>query len=132
MNACQFIGRLTAEPELQHTPDGTAVLNFTLAVDRENAKDKTDFIHFVTWRKTAEFVDGYFHKGDRMGVRGSLQSRAYLDKGTGKSRTVYEVTAERVYFADGKRPAYQGGSATAGAVGSGEFQEIDDGDDLPF
>lgn len=132
MNACQFIGRLTAEPELRHTPDGTAVLNFTLAVDRENVKDKTDFIRFVAWRKMAEFVDGYFHKGDRMGVRGNLQSRTYSDKDTGKNRTVYEVTAEKVYFADGKLPAYQAGSATAGAVDSGTVQEIDDGDDLPF
>jgi single-strand DNA-binding protein len=61
VNKVVLIGRLTANPELKHTPAGTAVTKFTLAVDRRQAKDRekeTDFIDVVVWQKQAENCAG--------------------------------------------------------------------------
>lgn len=63
MNKAFLMGRLTRDPELRYTQAGVAVCTFTLAVDRRMAKDKTDFLEIVAWRKTAEFCGQYFTKG---------------------------------------------------------------------
>ena len=87
------MGRLTRDPELRHTQNGTAVVSFSIAVDRD-FKDKqsgekaTDFVDIVAWRSTAEFVDKYFSKGRMAVVEGRLQMitgkksylRYYLDQ----------------------------------------------------
>ena len=59
LNKIFIMGRLTRDPELRRTQNGTAVTSFTLAVDRDfknadGTKD-TDFIDVVAWRTTAEF-----------------------------------------------------------------------------
>ncbi len=58
LNVAVIMGRLTADPELRHTPNGYAVTSFTLAVDRSFANKETgerqcDFIDVVAWRGTA-------------------------------------------------------------------------------
>ena len=106
MNQCQLMGRLTADPELKTTPQGTSVCVFTLAVDRRFDKEKADFIRIVAWRSTAEFCSKYFHKGQKIAVVGSIQTRSYEDK-EGKKRSAVEVVAESVYFADSKSTAEQ-------------------------
>ena len=64
LNVIAIMGRLTAEPELRHTPNGVATCTFRIAVERSFARAgeerKADFIDIVTWRKTAEFVCKYF------------------------------------------------------------------------
>jgi len=49
LNRIILIGRLTADPELRYTPSGTAVAQFSLAVDRQragqNGERETDFIN---------------------------------------------------------------------------------------
>lgn len=106
MNNVSLMGRLTAEPELKKTPNDVSVCSFTLAVNRSTKDSEgkyiADFINCVAWRQTAEFVWKYFHKGNMMGLVGSLQSRTYQDKETGKNRTAYEVNAQAVYFAESK------------------------------
>ncbi|MFR1179479.1 MAG: single-stranded DNA-binding protein, partial [Bacilli bacterium] len=78
LNSVVLMGRLTAEPELRHTPNGIAVTSFTLAVNRSYAKAgserATDFIDIVAWRNTAEFVSRYFTKGQLVAVEGSIQT----------------------------------------------------------
>lgn len=59
MNNCQFVGRLTADPELRRTQEGTAVCSYSLAVKRPMTKDATDFLDFVTWRQGAEYLTQY-------------------------------------------------------------------------
>ena len=72
LNRITLMGRLTRDPELRHTGNGTAVASFSLAVERD-FRDKTsgqrvtDFIDVVAWRQTGEFVSKYFQKG-RMAV----------------------------------------------------------------
>ena len=102
LNVIALMGRLTAEPELKHTPNGVAACKFRIAVERSFARageeHKADFIDIVTWRKTAEFVCKYFGKGSLIAVNGSLQTRNYEDK-NGNRRTAYEVVADNVHFA---------------------------------
>ena len=105
MNTICLIGRLTADPELRTTQNQVSVTSFTLAVDRayqpKGQERQTDFINVVAWRQTAEFVTRYFHKGQRLALTGTLQSRRYVDK-EGNNRTAYEVIAENVFFCDSK------------------------------
>lgn len=100
LNVIAIMGRLTAEPELRHTPNGVATCTFRIAVERSFARAgeerKADFIDIVTWRKTAEFVCKYFGKGSLIAVNGSLQTRSYEDK-NGNRRTAYEVVADNVH-----------------------------------
>ena len=122
LNHIVLMGRLTRDPELRRTPNGTPVASFTLAVDRdfasrESGEKETDFIDVVAWRHTAEFVSKYFSKGQMAAVSGRLQIRDWTDKDGEKRRTA-EVVAKNVYFADSKKLQYQ---------------ELDDDDsDLPF
>lgn len=115
-------GRLTADPELKTTTSGANVTSFTLAVDRNTADKKTDFIPVVAWNKTAEFVCNYFGKGDMAIVEGSLQSRRWEDKNSEK-RTAYECVANRVHFCGGKAKNESADVNTAAD---------DDEEDLPF
>ena len=106
MNKVMLLGRLTRDPEIRYSASQVAVTRFSLAVNRRFVKQgeerQADFFNCVSFRSTAEFVSKYFVKGQQMAVVGSLQSRKYDDE-TGKSRTVIEVVAEEVYFADSKR-----------------------------
>lgn len=152
LNVIALMGRLVADPELRHTPNGIATCTFRIAVDRSfvraGEERKADFIDIVTWRTTAEFVCKYFHKGSLMAVNGSLQTRNYEDK-SGNKRTAFEVVAENVHFAESKGGASGGNYASAAstpsanapassapasyAAGSADdFAVIDDNEDLPF
>ena len=84
LNRIVIMGRLTRDPELRRTGNGTAVVALTLAVDRDykapDGKRETDFIDVVAWRSTAEFVSKYFTKGRMAVVEGRLQIRDWTDK----------------------------------------------------
>lgn len=74
-------GRLTADPELRYTQQGTAITSFTLASDTgrktKDGKKITNFIECVAWRAQAEFVCKYLSKGRLVLVEGELTSRNY-------------------------------------------------------
>ena len=121
LNHITIMGRLTRDPELRRTGNGTAVASFTIACDRDMApqgQDKeTDFIDCVAWRQTGEFVSKYFTKGRMIVVDGRLQIRKYTDK-DGNKRTAAEVVADHCYFGDSKSDGNQGGyTAPAGGYG---------------
>lgn len=137
LNKVILMGRITADPELKHTPSNVAVCSFSLAVNRRFNRNETDFIDIVAWRQQAEFISKYFTKGQQMVVCGALQTRAWEDKNGNKRKTV-EVVVDEVHFADSKRTAgntspreealpfdFSAGNA---------FSEIEDEDDgnLPF
>ena len=106
LNHIVIMGRMTRDPELRKTPNGTSVASFTLAVDRDltpkGAEKETDFIDCVAWAGTADFVSGYFFKGSMAVVDGRLQLRDWKDKDGNKRRSA-EVVADNVYFGDSKR-----------------------------
>lgn len=101
INRVVLVGRLTRDPELRYTPNGTAVTTFTLAVNRNfknaNGEQQADFINCVVWRKAAENVANYLRKGSLAGVDGRIQTRTY-DNNEGRRVYVTEVVAESVQF----------------------------------
>jgi len=104
-NNCTFIGNFTKDPELKETPSGAHVTNFTLGVRRSFVKDGqqgSDFINFVAWGKTTEFIAKYFKKGSKIGVRGSMESRTYEDK-NGNNRYITECRVDEATFVESKK-----------------------------
>ena len=81
INRAVLTGRLTRDPELRYTTSGTAVVSFTLAVDRQfrnqNGDRDADFINCVIWRKSAENFSNFTHKGSLVGIEGRIQTRNY-------------------------------------------------------
>ena len=149
LNKIFIMGRLTRDPELRRTQNGTAVAGFALAVDRDyknaDGTKETDFIEVVAWRSSAEFVSKYFAKGRMAVVEGRLQIRDWQDKDGNKRRNA-EVVADNVYFGDSKKEGDSSGGSYGGSSGGykaagksvdvepgeGEFAEIEDEEDLPF
>lgn len=149
LNMVAEMGRLVATPELRQTKGGIPVTSFTLAVDRSYVKSgeerKADFIDFVAWRNTAEFICKYFRKGQMMAVKGALQTRTY-EGSDGRKHKVMEVAVEEVNFAGAKRaaeaganeqeaePVDEGTEAMDAEYTQGNFEVIPDIDDgqLPF
>lgn len=129
INSVILMGRLTADPELRQTQNGTAVTSFTVAVDRRFQRDQTDFINVVAWKQTAEFVEKYFKKGSLIALRGSIQQRNYEDK-NGNKRTAFEVIADEVSFcgSKGENVAKNGANSASNL----DYEEIPVSDDLPF
>lgn len=105
MNKVFLIGRLTRDPELRYTSSNIAVATFSIAVDRNfsNAagEREADFINIVVWRKQAENIKNYMHKGSQVAIDGRIQTRSYDDT-DGKKRYVTEVVADNVQFLDSK------------------------------
>ena len=147
LNRIILMGRLTRDPELRRTQQGTAVASFSLAVDRDfkgrdSGERATDFIDIVAWRNTAEFVSKYITKGRMAVVEGRLQIREWTDRDGGKRRSA-EVIADNIYFGDSRRDgessggSYSRASAPApvdyGMPMGDQFAELTDDDgDLPF
>ena len=102
MNSVNLVGRLCADPELRRTQDGTAVCSYSLAVKRPMVKDATDFIECVSWKQGAEYLSQYGHKGDIVGVSGTLQGREWTDK-NGNKRKQWEVVTTAVELISSKR-----------------------------
>jgi len=102
-NKVLLMGNLTKDPELRYTPQGSAVANLRLAVNRrfktktQEMKEEVCFITVVVWNKQAETCNQYLHKGSSCFVEGRLQSRSWEDN-SGQKRNVIEVQAERVQF----------------------------------
>ena len=148
MNKVLLIGRLTKDPELRYSQSGTAIANFTLAVNRQftnqDGQREADFINCVAWSKAAEFVAQYFKKGQQMALEGHLQVRSY-DGNDGQRRWATEVVTERIEFCGGKASNgtdnanggagsnHSGNSSTHSdpQLGLGEEVVFDDSD-LPF
>ncbi len=147
LNRIIIMGRLTRDPDVRSTANGSTASNFTLAVDRDFAdktsgQRQTDFIDCVAWRGTGDFVSKYFHKGSMAVVSGRLQIRDWTDKDGNKRRSA-EVIADSIYFGESKRndsgssggnnsaPAGNNNAVPAAPV-SGGFTDIDEDGDLPF
>lgn len=136
MNSVKLSGRLTRDPELKQTQAGVPVASFGLAVDRKFNRDEADFIPITAWRKTAEFVAKYFHKGQRVIIsEGRIRVTPYTDR-DGNKRTHFEVVADEVEFGESKRAPedQEAGSVAADYMTSGQFEELGEEDpgDLLF
>lgn len=145
MNSVVLIGRLTRDPELRYIAgSGRAVANFTLAIDRNLAKDKkaemqqkglptADFIRVVVWGKQAENCASFLVKGRMVAINGSIQTSSYKTN-SGETRYSTDILANRVEFLEWGDKNKNGNSSDSFHYGfdPSEFQAIEDDDDIPF
>lgn len=101
MNQVCIVGRLTKDVQERRTQNGTAVVSFTLAVDRRKKEDGADFINCIAWNKSAETIARYVHKGDLFGVSGYIQTRSY--EKDGRTNYATEVVTTGFQFLERKR-----------------------------
>lgn len=106
INNLTLVGRLTKDPDLKYTGNGTAVATFTLAVNRnftnQSGEREADFINCVIWRKPAETLANYAKKGVLIGVTGRIQTRSY-DNQQGQRVYVTEVVADNFQLLESKK-----------------------------
>ena len=112
INQVTLVGRLTKDPELRLTPEGNAVTNVTLAVNRPfrngHGDVDADFVQCTLWRRTAENTVKYCRKGSLIGITGRIQTRNYSNQ-EGQKVYVTEVIADNVNFLGTKKVETQGG-----------------------
>ena len=147
MNAVTLIGRLTRDPELRYTPSGSPTVRFNIAVDRGMTKEKiqeaeskgyatADFINCIAWGRIAETIANYFDKGHRIGITGSIQTGSY-ERQDGTKVYTTDVLVRNVDFIDYKNTS-QGANQSRPTGGNnqedytGDFERIDNTDDIPF
>lgn len=124
LNRVFLMGNLTRDPELRYIPSGSAVVSFSIAVNRfytradGEKKEEVSFIRIVVWGKRAEVCNQYLHKGSPVFVEGRLQSRSWETQ-DGQKRNMVEVVAQRVEFLGRARPEVEPGPSGE-EVGSGE------------
>lgn len=132
MNKVILVGRITKDPEIKLTANQTKYSNFTIAVDRrfkdQNGERQADFINCVAWKQTAEFINKYFHKGSRIGISGSIQTRSY--EKDGQKVFITEVLVEDAEFVESKSQGEQGEKKTYQKPEIEEEPEMPGG--LPF
>ena len=144
MNSVNLIGRLVRDPELRYSQSGTAVLRFTVAVDRKLSKDKkeeaqannqptADFISCTAFGKTAETIASYHSKGSQIGVEGRIQTGSYEKDG----RTIYttDVLVNSITFIGSKNNS-NGGNQQNTNNKQDDYSDEGffpvDNDDIPF
>ena len=132
MNKIILMGRLTRDPEVRYTQTtNKMVVNFTLAVNRRY-EEGADFFYITAWNKTGEFVSKYFKKGQQVLISGRLRNRTY-DTKDGSKKTLTEIIAEEVHFADSKKNTNnESNNSEENYTFDPSFIAIDDDDDLPF
>lgn len=136
INNITLTGRLIKDSDLRYTPSGSAVANFTLAVNRNfknaNGEYEADFLNCVIWRKPAEVLAEHTRKGSLIGLTGRLQTRSYENQ-EGKKVFVTEVIVDQFSLLDSKKNNDSGNTSQPvnNAFSNAETININD-DDLPF
>lgn len=144
VNKVLLLGNVGQDPEVRTTASGTKVARISLATNRVfndrsgQRQEKTDWHRVVCWDKTAEIVEKYVKKGDRLYVDGRIEY-SQSDDGQGGTRYWTDIVAREIVLlgsagagAEGGQPrqARQPASAATPANPSSPFD--DEGDDLPF
>lgn len=119
LNKVFLIGNLTRDPELRYTPQGSAICDMGLAINRQYTtndgakKEEVCFVDITAWGRQAETCNRFVKKGSQIFVEGRLKLDSWQDKETGKNRSKLNVVAERIQFLSG----------------SGAVRQPDDGQD---
>lgn len=130
VNKVILIGNLTRDPEVRHTPKGTAVGDIALAINRaytaENGEKREDttYVDVTLWGRTAEIAQQYLRKGRPVYIEGRLQMDSWEDKATGQKRSKLKVVAEALQLLGGRG---EGDSSGGGGGGGGYSRRQDDG-----
>jgi single-strand DNA-binding protein len=134
INRIMISGRLTADPNLNFTPDGVPVLKFRMASGRRyrdqdgNWKEAVAFIPVSVWREQAERLAEVLHKGSAVFVEGRLQSRSW--EAEGQRRSAIEINAWRIQNLEKSAAAKEATEEEASEDTT--TQDNAEDDDLPF
>ena len=143
INRVVLVGNLSKDPELRHTPSGTAVCNLRLAVNTRRKDetgqwvDKPNYFDITVWGNQGERCAQYLSKGRPVAVDGRLEWREW-ETPEGNKRQAVDVVADSVQFL-GSRGEGDGGGGGAGyipasapATPGAEFPTSPTDDDIPF
>lgn len=110
VNSVVLGGNLTRDPELKYLPNGTAVCDLNIAVNKKwtdkgtgEKKESVAFVGVVAFARTAEMAAQHLKKGAPVLIEGELTQDRWEDKTSGQKREKTKVTAQRVHFLDWKR-----------------------------
>lgn len=128
-----IVGNVGREPEMKYLQSGVPVCNFSVAVTEvytanEERREKTTWYRVACWRRLAETVNQYVHKGQQVMIIGSVEARAYTDN-SGQPAASLDLTARDVRFL-GSRQDQQGGMG--GDQGDYGAPPPDNLGDIPF
>ena len=126
LNQVTMEGRLTRDPNIRKTKDGTAVCNFNIACERGYNSEAVDYIDCVLWREEGVEFAKYAEKGRRVIIHGSLHGKSWTTR-DGQKRTGYEIAAEEAYFIDGRKQKAREVNATE----DGDYPMLSD-EETPF
>lgn len=138
MNKVILIGRLTADPELRQTQNGTSFCRFTVAVNRKFANKDTgereaDFISCQAWRQTAEFINRYFKKGQMIAIEGTLRTGSYQDKNhSDVTHYTTDVLVENAEFCGSKSDNSKSGTSDAATRQAASQQLQNNNDNMSY
>ena len=103
MNKVMLIGNVGQEPEVRYVDAGVAVAKLTLATTERGytlqngtqVPARTDWHRIILWKRLAEVVEKYVHKGDKLYIEGRLRYSTYDDK-NGIRHNLTEIWAENM------------------------------------
>jgi len=127
-----IIGNLGRDPEMRYTPEGQAVVTFSVASSRKyktaagEQREETEWFNCSAWGKLADVCNEYLTKGKQVYVEGRLKTRTYQAQ-NGETRFSIDVTCQEIQFLGGGQGQGQG-QDNREPVGAGQ----EDGNDLPF
>ena len=140
INMAIILGNVGRDPEVRNTPNGAMVANFSVACteswkDQSGQKhEKTEWINCVAWRGTAEIIQKYLRKGDKVQVIGKIQTRQWEDANGGGKRYATEIVVNELVLLGGSNRGQggYGGDDVGEPAGNGGFVPAGADDDLPF
>ena len=106
-NRVQLIGNVGKEPDVRTFESGKTMATFSLATSEtytdQNGKQVTDtqWHQIIAWGKTANFIESYVDKGNRLAIDGKLVHRSYNDK-DGNTKYITEVVVNEVMLLTAK------------------------------
>src|SRR5271157_2312513 len=122
----QILGNAGRDPEMNFTPDGTAVTKFSVAVSKfskNKSGEKTEittWYNCTAWRALGEMISQHLRKGQMVFVQGELNIRQYTTK-DGREGQSLDVTIDKFQFAGSG-----GGKKEEPSVEAGDLGELDD------
>lgn len=98
------LGRTTSNMKFKFLPNGTAVANFDLAVNRQGENAKTDYIPCVVWGEVAKNFNDHVGKGSLILVEGQLRS-SLIEVSDGKKEKIIRLEVSESKWLDLKSPS---------------------------
>ena len=114
LNKVMLIGNVGKDPEIRYIDNGVCTATMSLATttpgytlqNGTQVPEHTEWHRIVLWRKLAEIVERYVHKGEKIYIEGQLRTRSFTDK-KGATRYVTEIWADNLELLGGRPAAAQ-------------------------